>query len=289
MEANLETDLHSEKANVAYQQERLLKRIEELTISCGWSQRPHVLNTKVLKLLSNYSCENRIMQTLISKEPEVNARFDFYYREKSEFATVKILDRIKTMLSASGIEATIQTEVPSCVGRSDAVVALRNPSIASPGKNQRIRIEIKASSGIDFEQIGRYLLEPSPLILVRIATGQVAKLSVSDLQSYTTFILQEFIAKVERLLSQKCYVVPGIDCNGCLDAKCVYNKNEGKARRNKKIITVPDTEFSDDISSFFKNLSYVAERTGMIVVEELQGFVRPQNQDFAIPSKARRQ
>lgn len=85
-----------------------------------------------------------------------------------------------------------------------------------------------------------------------------------------TFSLEELTAKVDRLLSQKFYAVPGIDCTDCLDHKCVYNKRKRVSRRNKNnVITVPDTEFADDLSSFFKNLSYVSERVAKMVVEEL--------------------
>ena len=270
METNIDNFIQLEKAQCAPEkQDKLVKKIETLAVCCGWPHKHHMPIATLLKLISNYSCESRIIQALVNKEINENTRFDSYYRKKSEFATIKILDRVKTTLSTNGIEATVLTEVRTDVGRYDAVVALGDLNKALTGNTRRVRIEIKASAGLDFEQLGRYLWEPSPLILVRVVMGHVAKLSPSELQSYVTFSLEELTAKVDRLLSQKFYVVSGIDCTDCLDSKCPYTRRKRVGRRNQKVITLPDTEFADDLSSFFKNLSYVAERTAIMVVEEL--------------------
>ncbi len=268
METNMDAFVQPERVKTIFeQQEKLVKKIETLADCCGWPHKHCMPNATLLKIISKYSCESRIIQALANKELNENTRFDSYYRQKSEFATIKILDRVKTTLSATGLKATVLTEVRTDVGRYDAVVALGDLSEALAGNTRRVRIEIKASSGLDFEQIGRYLWEPSPLILARVVTGHVAKLSPADLQSYVTFSLEELTAKVDRLLSQKFYAVPGMDCTDCLDSKCIYNRK--RVGRRNKIITLPDTEFADDLSSFFKNLSYVAERTAIMVVEEL--------------------
>lgn len=271
MATNITTFLPSEKVKtISIQQEKLFKKTETLAERCGWLHKHQAPTVTWLKLISKYSCENRIIQALTTNDLNDNARFDSYYRQKSEFATIKILDRVKTTLSETGLEATVLTEVRSDIGRYDAVVALGDLNKSLTGNTRRVRIEIKASAGLDFEQVGRYLWEPSMLILARVVLGQVAKLSPSDLQSYVTFSLEELTAKVDRLLSQKFYAVPGIDCTDCLDHKCVYNKRKRVSRRNKNnVITVPDTEFADDLSSFFKNLSYVSERVAKMVVEEL--------------------
>jgi len=43
------------------------------------------------------------------------------------------------------------------------------------------------------------------------------------------------------------------------------------------IVTMPDSEFERDLNSFFQNLSYVAERTASLVVEEMKGVVSIKN------------
>lgn len=280
METKIEEYTLPEKTkNIFQQQERLFKKIETLADYCGWPHKQHMPHLTLLKLISKYSCESRILQALAKKELNDNARFDSYYRTKSEFATIKILDRVKSTLSATGIEAAVLTEVRTDIGRYDAVVALGDLSKALAGNTRRVIIEIKASAGLDFEQIGRYLWQPTTLILARVVMGQVAKLSPSDLQSYVTFSLEELTAKVDRLLSQNFYFVPGVDCTDCADSKCVYNRR--KSRKNNNIITPLDTEFSDDLSSFFRNISYIAERVAKMVIEELNC---TENRDLESPS-----
>jgi hypothetical protein len=265
LETNI--DIISEKTKaVSEQKDQLAKKVEELAYSYGWGRRKS-LNTALLKLLSTHSCEGRIQNALQNKETEEDAKFDSYYRKKSEYATVRILDRLKTLLSANGIEALIQTEAYSTVGRYDAVISQTNNKPSE--KCKKIRIEIKASLGLDFEQLGRYLMEPSSLILIRVVTGQVAKLPITELQPYVSFTLQELIAKTDRLLTKKCYIVPGNDCHGCQDTMCIYKRNKNKGATKMGFITVSDNEFTNDLTSFLKNISFVAEKTASIVIEEL--------------------
>jgi len=40
---------------------------------------------------------------------------------------------------------------------------------------------------------------------------------------------------------------------------------------------MPDSEFAEDLKSFFLNLSYVAEKTASLVVEELESVMPSQN------------
>jgi hypothetical protein len=47
-----------------------------------------------------------------------------YYRQKSEFATIKILEHLKTRLLVEGVNVTILTEMPTDLGRYDVAVVL---------------------------------------------------------------------------------------------------------------------------------------------------------------------
>jgi hypothetical protein len=255
------------------QRAKLAEKIEALTDYYGLSSRMLLPSASLIKTISSFSCEDRIMYIISNHAfSEGNRKFDAYYRQKSTFATVKILDRVKTALSTIGLEATIFTEVSADSARYDAVVALCRLREINAWDSRNVRIEIKASLGIDFEQLGRYLWNRSPLILARVITGHVAKIYSSELHSYMTFSLNELSSKIDRLLSQKFYAVPGIDCEDCPNIKCVYWQ-----RRNRKtktnVVTLPDTGFGQDLTLFFQNLSYVAERTAIMVVEELKGFV----------------
>lgn len=259
------------------QKEKLAEKIEVLADYYGLPNRRLLPNAFLIKTISSFSCEKRIMYIIRNNALSEENKFDSYYRQKSAFATIKILDHVKTALSAIGQEATIFTEVSADSARYDAVVVLGKPGEVNAWDNRNVRIEIKASLGLDLEQIGRYLWYCSPLILVRVITGHVAKIYPSEIRSYVTFSLEELCSKVDRLFSQKYYAIRGIDCGNCPNNKCAYGPARSQKRKSS-VVTLPDMEFGEDLTLFFQNLSYVAERTAMMVVEELKGYASEQKQ-----------
>jgi hypothetical protein len=263
------------------QKEELFLKIQTLADQYGWIHGNRTPYATLVKIISSLSCEKRIMEILENNRlADVPKKFDPYYVQKSEFATAKILDSIKTQLSASGLKATILTEVPFEVGRYDIVVALENPSKVDAESDKKIKIEVKASLGIDLEQIQRYLWDFSTLILSRIVTRQVVKLRPSELQSFVNFTMQELDSKLDRLLSNKLYAIPGTDCTSCQDVTCRHFQRRKKGRAPPKVLTFSDVEFGEDLKSFFENLPYVASQTALMVVEELQDI---SNRSKAVP------
>jgi hypothetical protein len=85
------------------------------------------------------------------------------------------------------------------------------------------------------------------------------------------FSLNELSSKIDRLLSQKCYAISGIECRDCPNIKCAYWQWQSRKKKTN-VVALPDTEFGQDLTLFFQNLSYVAERTAIMVIEELKGF-----------------
>jgi len=249
--------------------QELLSKLRTLGERYEWTHngRPSVI--MVAKTVSSYACERQIKHLLengnLAKE---NQKFDSYYRQKSEFATLKILECLKRKLTAEHVDAEVLTEVPSDVGRYDVVVIQGYPCKVFSSGEEIVRIEVKASLGLNFEQIDRYLWDSSPLILARIVTGHVAKLEPPTLQAYINFSLKELNAKVDRLTADNIYTIPGTACMSCIDHSCPNNR--GDCKKRVSVVTMPDSEFGDDITSFFQNLSYVAEKTASMVIEELK-------------------
>jgi len=258
------------------QKEELLAKVRTLGDRYGSANKDRFSTIDLVKMLSSYVCERRIKYLLqncgFAKESQ---KFDSYYRQKSEFATVKILECLKTRLYSNGVNATILTEAPSEVGRYDVIVIQDYPYKVYAKGEEIVRIEVKASLGLNLEQIDRYLWDSSPLILARVITGHVAKIQPLALQSYILFSLRQLNAKADRLLSGKLYTIPGTSCLSCPDSNCHYNRS--KNRKSMNIVTMPDSEFERDLNSFFQNLSYVAERTASLVVEEMKGVVSIKN------------
>jgi len=214
----------------------------------------------VIKVLSNISCEKKIKHYLkdTSSLEYSQQKVELYYRQKSKFAQIKILDNLKTRLIGEGIEATFLTEFSTIIGRYDIIIV--------GGLGKAVRIEIKAGFGINLKQLDRYLLWHIPLILVRIPTGNVIRIDPKQLKPYILFSLRGLEAKAERLLSGRIYTVPGFDCWSCTCFECPYNK--GRLQNSLKRLS--DEEFEEDLMLFFKNLPYVAEKVAKLVIEELK-------------------
>lgn len=247
----------------------LIAKMKSLAEMHGWvhAGRPSV--TTLMQTLSSNSCDRKVKHIIENTGVlRKGNRFDSYYRAKSEFATVKILEHTKNALTINGLDAVIQTEGRSDIGRYDVVIAQGSPCKVYAGGEERVRIEIKASYGISLEQISRYLWQSSPLILVRVMTRHVSKIDPMKLQPYVTFTLKEITAKADRILSCNFYTIPGTACYTCPDRDCPHNRYT--CRGHSGLVTIPDEDFGEDLVSFFRNLSYVSEKTANIVIEELR-------------------
>jgi hypothetical protein len=246
----------------------LLDKIRVLRSNCKGEKKPSMLS--LLRTISQNACEAKI-NCLLQRQGshEVERQFDPYYKLKSDFATLKILELLKLRLSAEGLDITILTEAPNDYGRHDIVLAQENTCKDNANVTKKVRIEVKASLGLDFEQLDRYLWDPSPIILVRVITGHVVKLDPSTFQSYIHFSLAELNAKVDRLISSKFYKIPGKECASCYDRYCEHNYRN-RLWRAPCVITMSDEDFNEDLNRFLQNLRSVAEKTVSLALGELE-------------------
>ena len=260
--------MNTQDMEIEEQKEELLAKLRMIAERYGWVYKGQPCVAKLARTISMYACERQIKHLLQSARfADDGQRFDAYYREKSEFATLKILDCLKTRLSAHGVDAAILTEVPSDIGRYDVAIVQGYPCKVHSKGEEIIRVEVKAGLSVNLEQIERYMWDPSPLILVRVITGHVAKIEPPKLRPYVLFSLKELHAKADRLLSGKFYAIPRATCTVCSDSDCPHNRT----RESTGIVTFPDVKFLEDLNLFFQNLSYAAERTASLIIEELKG------------------
>jgi hypothetical protein len=247
----------------------LLEKIRVLRDNFKGEEKPSILS--LLRVVSQDACEARIKYFLERGKPyETERQFDPYYKLKSEFATLKILELLKSRLTAEGLNVTILTEAPSDVGRHDIALIQRNPCNA--GDDKKVRIEVKASLGLDFEQLGRYLWDPSPVILARVITGHIVRLDPSKLQSYIVLCLKELNAKADRLISGKIIKISGMECTSCHASLCEHNRRK-LSSRTRRLITMSDEALNEDLNLFLKNLCYVAEKTVSLAIEEFKSAI----------------
>jgi hypothetical protein len=246
----------------------LMARIKDLALKYNYAVAGKLRTVTVLKLLTSNVCEERIRHELEAKEADSDDVFDSIYAERSSFATNVIIDTLKSALVREGFIVGIVTEQKSDVGRYDIVIEAGNPCVVySNGRAKRIRIEVKASFGLPFEQIQRYLFDPSPLILARVLPGQVIKLDPLTLQSFIDFSARTLIEKSERILSNKGYLVRGPHCSQCGNDACPFLPKREERRR---LVTMSEEELAWEMQLFLNNLPHVATMVAELVLEELK-------------------
>ena len=248
--------------------DELITALGLLISKYDWVYRSKAKTASLAKLLTSTVCERQLDYVLRNPQYE-DKRFDSFYREKSEYSTVKILDHLKGRLAEEGIKACIATEVKdeNGFGVYDVTIVRGNPCLVLQGGQEKIKIEIKASFGLPLEQVERYLWDPSPLILVRVITGQVILLKRPDLKEFVQFSNKLILEKAKRLAEGKSVTVLGRYCSGCPDLKCPHNL--GVKRPSNGVIKENDSDFGEDLNSLFRNLPYVAEKTSELVIREL--------------------
>lgn len=222
----------------------------------------------VAKLLSSLVCERRLVYELEHYTNQSSVRFDSFYAEMSRFATIKILDHLKTKLLEEGFTMSYETERKDAVGKYDVAIHIGPQSSILLQGTEQARVEVKAVLSLPLEQIERYLWNPSPLIIARILTGQVAVLRRDELKEFVEFSKAEAVAKAERVLSGDIFVVPGDYCRECRDTACKYNSLR-ESPRPKGIVSISRASFQHDLTAFLRNLPKVADAVAEAVLEEM--------------------
>ena len=83
----------------------------------GWIRAARPCATALIQTLSSTPCDRQVKYKLENRASlGKRRRFDSYYREKSEFATTRILEHVKSALAINGLNAFIQTEERCDIG-----------------------------------------------------------------------------------------------------------------------------------------------------------------------------
>jgi hypothetical protein len=246
------------------QKHELSEKLENLQKTLPQTRTIRWGSTSLIKTLSSHVCDKKIRFLLENDSFEENKKFDPYYVEKSKYATNVIIDSVKTKLITNRIGAIIQTEKIDKFGRYD--IFIKGSEDDKKSEREEIRIEVKASIGIDLEQITRYLWSSSTLILARVMTKQVTEFNPFTLMAFAASSIKRITTKVDRMLKGEFFTVQGSDCKYCPDTMCQHNR---QTKQNLTyLVTIPDKEFGEDLNLFFSNLRYVSEKVSDIVVSK---------------------
>lgn len=256
--------------------EKLSEKIAELCERFSWldgNNKPR--SAAMLAILSSHICEREI-EFLLRNPSSTNRhkRFDHYWTEKSNYATMLLVSKLLTRLTEIGLKVGIATEFPGTFGHYDIAIVPGNPCRVFSKKKELIKIEVKAASGISLEQITRYLLDSTPLVVARFLTNQVVLLRPTELQQYVESVVDIMIQKANRILEGKFIEIQGKYCSECADISCPYNSSAARKSPQSNnvslLITLRDEEFAWDLQTFLTNLKSVVDRTTNAVLSELQ-------------------
>lgn len=227
---------------------------------------------RVGAILSSTMCEQLASHLIFDRNSgvEKDLQFDPYYGEKHEMTKRKFVDRLKTKLTEAGkeLQFIIRTEEPSDFGHYDLVIINGNQLKIQTKDGGAIAVEFKASLGLDLSQIERYLLNGDTLLIVRIITGQVIKLSPYKLTEFLEESVRDLTSKAKRLTQGHPFSVPGYECRKCPLMECGHNRLP--ETRGRRLISMGQKEFEEDFETFTQNLFPTIDRAVEIVLEHLE-------------------
>jgi hypothetical protein len=207
-------------------------------------------NAKMISILHQCPCRLRCFHDITTSEYTINT-IDRLFSEKHD--TVKkrlieaILCRFQRRLKISS-EAKINNGTADISISSDQIIRLNN--------GKRIGIEVKSGQSIDLFQIERYLYELDVLLVVRVPTRHVVKISQKDIAEVLNKNVLLLIEKVRQINTYGLIKVEGEWCRGCT-APCPNRKPEYSG---KPIASMAD------YAEFMRNVDIVIAK----VIRELE-------------------
>lgn len=207
-------------------------------------------NAKMISILHQCPCRLKCLHD-ITKSGYTDNDIDRLYIERHDIVKKRLIDAIvcrflgKLKISS---EHKINNGTADISISSDPIIRLNN--------GKRVGIEVKSGKSIDLFQIERYLYELDVLLVVRVPTRDVVKISQKDIaQELNTNILL-LTEKIQQINTYGLIKVEGEWCRGCT-ALC-QNKKPGYTGK-------PNATMAD-YSEFIKNVNIVVEK----VIHELE-------------------
>ena len=266
--------ISTETEEISELKQKLHGNLEELCAVYGWSRNKKPQTITVLKYLSTIECERRLKHVLQTHQDGEEAKhFDSLYREKSSYAVSRILDHLKSRLREESYSVALSTENRAKFSIADVSIETGNPCKILLNGVETIRLEVKASLGLGLEQLARYLMDNSTLIVARVVTCHAIKLKPSELEDFVAFSIKEMISKSNRLLLDEDgeeYTIPGIYCASCPVSSCKFNRNDGSKRASSSIVKMNNESMQADMVEYFGNLAEVSRKVADLVIQELR-------------------
>jgi hypothetical protein len=171
---------------------------------------------------------------------------DPLYLQKHDYVKKRLIDaivrRFSNKLAVSSEEKIDNGTIDICI-YSDKIICINK-------EKKTVGIEVKSGRTIDLFQIERYLCQLDVLIVVRVPTQEVTKISQKDIIQELTNNNFSTIQKIRQIKEQGLIKVKGEWCAGCT-ALCQHKRAGHNTKSNPTLQDYPD---------FLRNVNVVTEK-----------------------------
>jgi len=207
-------------------------------------------NAKMISILHKCPCRLKCLHD-ITKSEYTDKNIDPLYLEKHDIVKKRLIDAIVCRFSH---KLKISSEEKINNGTTD--IAISCDPIIRINNGKKVGVEVKSGKSIDYFQIERYLYELDILLVVRVPTRDVVKISQKDIAEDLNKNILLLTEKIQQINTDDLIKVEGEWCRGCT-ALC-ENKKPGYTGK-------PNATMAD-YSEFIKNVNIVVEK----VMHELE-------------------
>lgn len=201
-------------------------------------------NAKMISILHKCPCLLKCLHDITTSEYNNNS-LDRLYTEKHDTVKKRIIEAIVRRFSGK-----LKISSESRINNGTADISISSEEIIRLNNGKRIGIEVKSGQSIDLFQIERYLYELDVLLVVRVPTQDVVKISQKDIAEVLNKNVLLLTEKIRQINTFGLIKVEGEWCRGCT-APCP-NKKPGYS--GKPIASMAD------YPEFTRNVDIVTEK-----------------------------
>jgi hypothetical protein len=200
-------------------------------------------NAKMISILHQFPCLLKCVHDIrVSEYSDI----DPLYLQKHDYVKKRLIDaivrRFSNELAVSSEEKIDNDTIDICI-YSDKIICINK-------EKKRVGIEVKSGRRIDLFQIEQYLCQLDILIVVRVPTQEVTKISQKDVTQELINSNFSTIQKIRQIKEQGLIKVKGEWCTGCT-ALCQHKRAGHITKSNPSL---------QDYPQFLKNVNTVTEK-----------------------------
>jgi hypothetical protein len=239
-------DANDSSINLKESEKKLLSRLEAMRTKLNVKTS----NAKMISIVHQCPCRLKCLHDITKSEYADNS-IDPLYLQKHDIVKKRIIDAIVCRFSD---KLKISSEHKINNGTAD--ISISCDPLIRINNGKKVGIEVKSGKCIDYFQIERYLYELDVLLVVRVPTRDVVRISQKNIAEELNKNILLLTEKIQQINTECLIKVEGEWCRGCT-ALCEYKRPGHLGKPNAAMA---------DYSEFIKNVKVVVEK----VMHELE-------------------